>query len=44
MVGAAAVALRRAGWQAVLATVASRPEQVWDELTAAAAVLRAGAP
>ena len=44
MVGAAAVALRRAGWQAVVATVASRPEQVWDELTAAAAVLRAGAP
>jgi uncharacterized protein (DUF58 family) len=44
VVGAAAAALRRAGWQAVVATAASRPEQVWDELTATAVVLRAGAP
>ena len=44
MVAAAAAALRRVGWLAVVATAASRPEQVWDELTATAVVLRAGAP
>ena len=38
VVAAAAAALRRVGWLAVVATAASRPEQVWDELTATAVV------